>query len=49
MYKKLLVFELSDFEHFKIAILGYVCEHIMWRVLTLVAWPGSELEKNIYK
>ena len=28
MYEKLIVFELSDFENFKIAILGYVCGRI---------------------
>ena len=28
MYKKLIVFELSDFEHSKIAIFGYVCGYI---------------------
>ena len=44
MYKKLIVFELSDFEHFKIAILGYVCGHITFANTVICHFPGDLIE-----
>ena len=40
MYEKLLVFDLSDFENFKIAILGYVCGHITFANIVICHCPG---------
>ena len=40
MYEKLIVFELSDFENFKIAILGQVCGHITFANIVICHCPG---------
>ena len=41
MYEKLIVFELSDFENFKIAILGYVCGHMTFVNIVICLYPGA--------
>ena len=40
MYEKLIVFELSDFENFKIAILGHVCGHITFANIVIYHSSG---------
>ena len=40
MYKKLILFELFNFEHCEIAILGYVCGHITFANIVIFHCPG---------
>ena len=40
MHKKVIISELSDFENFKIAILGYVCGHITFENIVIYHSSG---------